>query len=80
MMAWQYGVTCFFDFILAPILVMYLNIKYKVGLDPWMPSTLREGGFYHLAMGGIVGITSWTRGNEKIEQLRNDLGVNKTEQ
>ena len=31
----------------------------------WDPLTLKAGGFFHIAMGGIIGIGSWTRGAEK---------------
>ncbi len=31
----------------------------------WDPLTLKAGGFFHIAMGGVLGIGSWTRGREK---------------
>ena len=31
----------------------------------WVPLTLQAGGFFHIAMGGMIGIGSWTRGREK---------------
>jgi len=31
----------------------------------WNPLTLQAGGFFHIAMGGVLGIGSWTRGKEK---------------
>jgi hypothetical protein len=32
----------------------------------WKSITLDNGGLIHLAFGAILGITSWTRGQEKI--------------
>lgn len=37
--------------------------------QPWDPITLKEGGFYHLAMAAIIGVAAWTRGKEKITRL-----------
>lgn len=68
-MAWQYGAVCIFDFILAPMLTM-LYFKLSGGTYvPWIPLTLRESGFYHMSMAAIVGVSAWTRGQEKIVKL-----------
>ena len=37
--------------------------------QPWEPITLKEGGFYHLAMAAIIGVAAWTRGQEKIQKI-----------
>lgn len=80
--AWQYFAVCMFDFIIAPILtgVFYL---YSGDIGPyvsWQPITLQVGGFYHMSMATIIGVSAWSRGNEKIQrytlkitQLQNDL-------
>lgn len=60
--AWQYLLVCIFDFILFP------SIALKLGMT-WEPLTLRESGFYHLAMAAIIGVAAWTRGQEKITRL-----------
>ena len=39
----------------------------------WDPLTLKAGGFFHIAMGGVLGIGTWTRGVEK--QKRVDNGI-----
>jgi hypothetical protein len=52
-----------FDFIIFPSASMYF-LK-----EPWDPITLKEGGFYHLAMAAIIGVAAWTRGQEKITKL-----------
>lgn len=65
-MAWQYGVVCLFDFVIAPMLTM-IYFKYSGGnYIQWEPLTLKESGFYHLSMAAIIGVAAWTRGQEKI--------------
>ena len=67
MMGWTYMATCIFDFILGPILynyLQYLNPGQAVGM--WTPLTLQGGGMYHIAMGAILGISAWSRGQEKM--------------
>lgn len=61
--AWQYFAVCVFDFIVFPAASMYF-LK-----EPWEPLTLKESGFYHLAMAAIIGVAAWTRGQEKIQKL-----------
>lgn len=64
--AWQYFAVCIFDFIIFPAASMhFLN-------TPWDPLTLKESGFYHLAMAAIIGVAAWTRGQEKIKRIMND--------
>lgn len=65
MMAWQYFVVCLFDFVVFPILNGAACI-YTGAYHEWHPLTLQGGGLYHLAMGGIIGVTSWQRSNEKM--------------
>lgn len=61
--AWQYFAVCVFDFIIFPAAYMHFANQ------PWDPITLKEGGFYHLAMAAIIGVAAWTRGQEKITRL-----------
>lgn len=68
-MAYQYLVVCIFDFILFPLITMaYFYFTGGVYI-PWFPLTLGESGFYHLAMGAVLGVSAWTRGQEKIKNL-----------
>jgi hypothetical protein len=72
MMAITYMITILFDFVLGPILyniLQYLNPGQAVGM--WVPLTLQGGGMYHIAMGAILGISAFTRGQEKIAQANN---------
>jgi hypothetical protein len=61
--AWQYLAVCIFDFIIFPAAYMYFSQQQ------WNPITLKEGGFYHLAMAAIIGVAAWTRGQEKITRI-----------
>ena len=61
--AWQYLAVCIFDFIIFPAAYMYFTKQ------PYDPITLKEGGFYHLAMAAIIGVAAWTRGQEKIQRI-----------
>lgn len=62
-MAWQYLVICLFDLMIMPL--VFLMVKGGI----WEPMTLKGGGLYHVAMGAIVGVTAWTRGQEKISSM-----------
>jgi hypothetical protein len=39
----------------------------------WEPLTLKGSGLYHLAAGGVIGVSTWTRGIDTA--LRNKLGA-----
>lgn len=66
-MAWSYMVICLFDFIIAPILWSILQTTYKGNItEAWQPLTLQGAGLFHLAMGAILGVTAWSRGQEKM--------------
>lgn len=69
MMAWQYMSVCIFDFILAPIMMVIYSDHAGVPFVAWHPISLEGGGLYHLAMGAVLGITSWSRGQEKLKEM-----------
>jgi hypothetical protein len=73
MMAMQYLAVCVFDFILAPVGWAIVQMYMHVPLVQWSPTTLSAGGLYHLAMGAVLGVAAWTRGQENIAK------ANKTE-
>ena len=66
MMGWVYMVVCIFDFIIFPALWSFHLGYLHQPVTQWQPLTLQSGGFFHLAMGAIVGITSWKRTEEKL--------------
>jgi hypothetical protein len=70
-MGWLYMLICLCDFIVFPIIAMFMPVFLKgLGVPlqyvPWQSLTLSNGGLIHLAFGAILGITSYTRGQEKL--------------
>ena len=74
MMGWLYMATCAFDFIIAPIFMIIIQATYHMPITQWQPLTLQVAGLYHMAMGAILGITAWTRTQEKITAFNNNGG------
>lgn len=68
-MAWQYFVICLFDFLVAPVFFAWFSYFTKTSMQQWVPLTLQGGGMYHLAMGAIIGITSYGKSQEKINGI-----------
>ena len=70
MMAMMYMSVCAFDFIIAPILWAIVQFwETQAANDAfrqWQPLTLQGAGLFHMAMGAVLGITAWSRGQEKL--------------
>ena len=65
-MSIQYFIICMFDFMLAPIGSAIYSAVRGIDYIAWHPLTLEGGGLYHIAIGAILGVSAWTRGQEKI--------------
>jgi hypothetical protein len=66
-MGWVYMMVNIADFILFPILWSMLQaVQGGQVTNQWEPLTLKGAGLFHIAMGAILGVTAWTRGQEKI--------------
>ena len=70
-MGWLYMLICFMDFVGFPLLTIFLPIIFKpFGLtmpyQAWQSLTLSNGGLIHLAFGAILGVSAFTRGQEKM--------------
>jgi len=76
--AWSYIATCTFDFILFPIAWSVLQAVMKQDVTQWNPITLQGAGLYHLAMGAVLGVTAWSRGQEKIATFGKSFPINST--
>ena len=77
MMAIVYMMINLFDFIIGPILfnlLQYWNPGQAIAM--WQPLTLQGGGLIHIAFGAILGISAWTRGQEKVASINNGLDPN----
>ena len=70
MIAMAFIVIIVFDFIVGPIFWSVIHIVYgtDIGLQ-WVPETLSGGGIFYAAMGAILGVSAYTRGQEKINRL-----------
>mgnify|MGYP003346775371 FL=1 len=73
-MGWLYMCICFCDFIFFPLLTMFLPVIEKgfgvnINYTPWQSLSLSNGGLMHLAFGAILGVSAWTRGQEKIAKI-----------
>ena len=73
-MAWMYMAICILDFALFPIAWSMLQaIADGTVTSQWDPLTLKGAGLFHMAMGAVLGITAWSRGQEKIHATPNQL-------
>jgi hypothetical protein len=70
-MAWLYMVICAADFLIFPIAWAVFKSHNGQTIDPWDPITLKGAGLFHMAMGAVLGITAWTRGQEKLVTYSN---------
>lgn len=70
MMAVMYMSVCIFDFVLFPIMFTIVQFwEVQAANDAfrqWNPITLGGGGLFHVAMGAVLGVTAWSRGQEKM--------------
>jgi hypothetical protein len=75
MMGWVYMITCSMDFILFPVLWSILQAASNGQVtSQWNPITLQGAGLYHLAMGAVLGVAAWSRGQEKMAGM--NAGMN----
>lgn len=66
-MGWTYMVICILDMAVFPVLWSVLQaISSGQVNNQWQPLTLQGAGLFHLAMGAVLGIAAWSRGQEKM--------------
>ena len=71
-MAIVYMIINLADFLLFPIIWSFLQIHGKGEVaQQWVPLTLSNGGLFHMAFGAVLGVAAFTRGQEKIEKVKN---------
>jgi len=63
-----YLIICIFDFIVFPVLwSLFLMFSGSTELSlMWDPLTLKGAGMFHMSFGAILGVSAYTRGQEKI--------------
>ena len=80
MMAIMYMITCLFDFVAFP--VMFTIVQFwettvqNDAFRQWAPITLQGGGLFHVAMGAVLGVTAWSRGQEKMSGVAGSSAPN----
>ena len=88
-MGWVYMIIVMFDFLIAPIfwpiLQVYLLENPDITNDTsiveqWEPITLSSGGLFHVSMGGILGVTAWSRGQEKLSGVAGHRETEETQE
>ena len=76
--AWVYLIICLFDFLVAPVITFYFFGRFgHSSYTQWQPITLIGSGLFHVAMGAVLGVSAWQRGEEKKTLYRTDAEVNK---
>jgi len=67
-MGWLYMGICAFDFVIFPILWNLAQATYlkNILFTQWQPLTLQGAGFFHIAMGAVLGLSAYGRSQEKI--------------
>lgn len=68
-MAVLYAAVCFMDFIAFPVLWSLAQIYTGVPLAQWVPLTLQSGGFFHVSLGAVLGLTAYGRTKEKLANV-----------
>mgnify|MGYP006268199903 CR=1 FL=1 len=65
-MGWLYMAICACDFVVFPVISMFMPVFIKgMTYVPWKSITLDNGGLIHLAFGAILGVTAYGRTLEK---------------
>jgi hypothetical protein len=82
-MGWMYMAVCVFDFVIAPVLWSIIQLwETEAANDAfrqWVPLTLQSGGFFHIAMGAVLGIAAHGRTKEKTTAIENNATQNDKE-
>lgn len=67
-MGWMYMMVCIFDFIIFPLMWSIAQAVVNGGqvTSQWSPLTLQGAGLFHMAMGAVLGVAAWSRGQEKL--------------
>lgn len=66
MMAYTYMIIVICDFVIFPIGWAAIQVAWGMPAQQWIPLTNDTGGIFHAAMCAVLGVSAWTRGQEKI--------------
>ena len=75
MMAIMYMTCCLMDFAVFPIMFTIVQFWETAiqndAFRQWVPITLQGGGLFHVAMGGVLGVSAYGRTQEKVAGASN---------
>ena len=66
LMAWVYAIVVLFDFMIAPIMLGVYCAVFRQPYIEWHSLTIQGGGMFHIAMGAVIGVSSYSHSQEKI--------------
>lgn len=69
---WAFILIIIFDFVIAPVGWTIWHSYIDVALTRWEPLTFGAGGLFYVSLSAILGVTSWSRGKEKIHGVAGD--------
>jgi hypothetical protein len=69
-MCWQYGIVCFLDVGVLPIISWLFQVNPALG---YVLVNSPGAATYHMAMGAIAGVSAWTRTVEKQTAMRDGI-------
>lgn len=69
-MGWTYMGICILDMAVFPVLWSLLQVMTHQPITQWNPLTLQGAGLFHLAMGAVLGIAAFSRGQEKMAAMQ----------
>ena len=65
-MGWLYMIICLVDFVIFPVIAMFLPLITKTPYVAWQSLSLSNGGLIHMAFGAILGVAAYGRTQEKV--------------
>jgi hypothetical protein len=68
-MGWTYMGICILDMAVFPILWSVAQVLTTQPITQWNPLTLQGAGLFHIAMGAVLGIAAFSRGQEKMAAM-----------
>ena len=75
LMAWVYAIIVLFDFMIAPIMLGVYCAVFRQPYIEWKALTIQGGGMFHIAMGAVIGVSSYSHSQEKINSAPDPSGM-----
>ena len=75
LIAWVYAIIVLFDFMIAPIMLGVYCAAFRQPYIEWHSLTIQGGGMFHIAMGAVIGVSSYSHSQEKINCAPDPSGM-----